>query len=152
VYARGVRLTVKQVADRVGTPSRTVRYYDSIGLVRADDRSATGYRLYGPEEEGRLLFVRRAKRLGFSLDEIRALLAAAQGGCGATEPELERLLEQKVEEIDARIAELAAFRDRLIDYRAGKHLSARNRCGHGTFCGCLDDVPQPWAGSILEVI
>ena len=136
-------LTVKQVADRVGLPSRTVRYYDRIGLVRADDRSATGYRLYGTEEEARLLFVRRAKRLGFSLDEIRGLMAAALGGCDATVPELERLLEQKIEEIDARIAELAAFRDRLVDYRAGKRLSHRDCCSHGAFCGCLDDVPEP---------
>ncbi len=143
MYARGVALTVKQVADRVGLPSRTVRYYDSIGLVRAEERSATGYRLYGAEEAERLLFVRRAKRLGFSLEEIRGLMAAAQGGCGATVPELERLLEGKVEEIDAKIAELTAFRDRLIGYHAGKRLSERNGCGHGAFCGCLDDVPEP---------
>lgn len=135
--------TVKQVAERVGMPSRTIRYYDRIGLVRADDRSAAGYRLYSAEDEGRLLFIRRAKRLGFSLGEIRGLLAAAEGGCGATVPELERLLEQKVDEIDARIAELSAFRDRLIDYRAGKSLSEPGCCSHGTFCGCLDDVPEP---------
>jgi DNA-binding transcriptional MerR regulator len=138
-----VGLTVKQVAERVGMPSRTVRYYDRIGLVRVEDRSATGYRLYGPEDEGRLRFVRRAKRLGFSLDEIRGLMAAAEGGCAATVPELDRLLEQKIEEIDARIGELASFRDRLVDYRAGKRLSERSRCSHGMFCGCLDDVPEP---------
>ncbi len=135
--------TVKQVADRVGLPSRTVRYYDRIGLVRADERSDAGYRLYSAEEEGRLLFIRRAKRLGFSLDEIRGLLAAAESGCGATVPELDRLLEQKVQEIDGRIAELLAFRARLVDYRAGKRLSERGCCGHGAFCGCLDDVPEP---------
>ena len=123
-------------------PSRTVRYYDRIGLVRPDERSDAGYRLYSAEEEGRLLFIRRAKRLGFSLDEIRGLLAVAEGGCGATVPELDRLLEQKVLEIDARIAELSAFRERLIDYRAGKRLSESNCCS-GAFCGCLDDVPEP---------
>lgn len=137
-------LTVKQVAERVGMPSRTVRYYDRIGLVAADDRSDAGYRLYGAEEEGRLLFVRRAKRLGFSLDEIRGLLAAAEAGGGATVPELERLLDQKVAEIEARILELEAFRDRLIEYRAGKRLSEADcSCGNGAFCGCLDDVPEP---------
>jgi MerR family copper efflux transcriptional regulator len=137
-------LTVKQVAERVGMPSRTVRYYDRIGLVQADDRSEAGYRLYGAEEEGRLLFVRRAKRLGFSLDEIRGLMAAAESGGGATVPELERLLDQKIDEIDARMAELSAFRDRLIEYRAGKQLSeAGCHCGNGAFCGCLDDVPEP---------
>lgn len=136
-------ITVKQVAERVGMPSRTIRYYDRIGLVRADERSAAGYRLYSAEEEGRLLFIRRAKRLGLSLDEIRGLLAAAEGGCGSTMPELERLLEQKIEEIDEKIADLTAFRARLVEYRAGKHAPARGCCGHGSFCGCLDDVPEP---------
>ena len=135
--------TVKQIADRVGMPSRTVRYYDRIGLVRADTRSEAGYRLYTHEDEGRLLFIRSAKRLGFSLDEIRGLLAAAEGGCGATVPELHRLLEHKVQEIDAKIAELAAFRDRLLAYRAGKALAQPSCCGTGAFCGCLDDVPEP---------
>lgn len=136
--------TVKQVADRVGLPSRTVRYYDRIGLVRAHERSGSGYRLYSDEDEGRLLFIRRAKRLGFSLDEIRGLLAAAEAGCGATVPELERLIERKVVEIDAKIADLAAFRDRLAEYRAGKTLlSERACCSSGAFCGCLDDVPEP---------
>ena len=134
--------TVKQVAERVGMPSRTVRYYDRIGLVRADERSAAGYRLYSDQDEGRLLFIRRAKRLGFSLDEIRGLLAAAEGGCGTTVPELERLLDRKLEEIDAKIAELAAFRDRLVEYRTGKRLE-RACCGSTAFCGCLDDVPEP---------
>lgn len=134
--------TVKQVAERVGMPSRTVRYYDRIGLVRADERSEAGYRLYSEEDEGRLLFIRRAKRLGFSLEEIRGLLAAAEGGCGTTVPELDRLLDRKLDEIDDKIAELAAFRDRLVEYRAGKRLE-RACCGSGAFCGCLDDVPEP---------
>ena len=136
-------ITVKQVADRVGLPSRTIRYYDRIGLVRADERSDAGYRLYSAEEEARLLFIRRAKRLGFSLDEIRGLLDAAESGCGSTVPELERLLAQKIEEIDEKIADLQAFRARLVEYRAGKRLAPRNGCGHGAFCGCLDDVPEP---------
>ncbi|MBA3748802.1 MAG: MerR family DNA-binding protein [Solirubrobacterales bacterium] len=136
-------ITVKQIAERVQLPSRTVRYYDRIGLVCANERSGAGYRLYGTEEEGRLLFVRSAKRLGFSLDEIRELLAAAEGGCDATVPALHRLLEQKVDEIDAKIAELTLFRDRLTTYRSGKRLSGIGCCSHGTFCGCLDDVPEP---------
>jgi len=110
-----VGITVKQVAERVGIPSRTVRYYDHIGLVCAEERSASGYRLYGAEEEGRLLFIRQAKRLGFSLDDIRGLMAAAEGGCDSTVPELDRLLQQKMDEIGARIEELSVFRDRLAE-------------------------------------
>ena len=135
-------ITVKQVAERVGLPSRTVRYYDRIGLVSADERSPAGYRLYSSEEEGKLRFIRQAKALGLSLEEIRRLMAAAERGCcGEVIPELERLLDEKVAEIDARIAELTAFRDRLVAYGAGKRPGCGCR-GHGAFCGCLEDVPE----------
>lgn len=137
-------VTVKQVAERVGLPSRTVRYYDRIGLVAAEQRSEAGYRLYSAEDEGRLRFIRQAKALGFSLEEIRGLMAAAEGGCGQALPELQRLLERHIDQIDARISELQAFRGRLGDYAAGKNSFANpHRCGHGSFCGCLDDVPEP---------
>jgi MerR family copper efflux transcriptional regulator len=133
--------TVKQVADRVGLPSRTVRYYDRIGLVRPRERSDAGYRLYSDEDEGKLHFVRQAKALGFSLDEIRQLMSAAESGCcGQLLPELERLLDTKVAEIDSRIAELHTFRERLAAYRVGKRSGCGCR-GHSPFCGCLDDAP-----------
>lgn len=132
--------TVKQVADAVGLPSRTVRYYDRIGLVSPSERTGAGYRLYDAENEGKLRFVRQAKGLGFSLQEIRQLIAAAESGCGEVVPELHRLLEEKVAEIDHRIGELQSFRQRLVDYAEGKG----GGCGcqrHGAFCGCLNDVP-----------
>jgi len=135
--------TVKQVAQRVDLPARTVRYYDSIGLVSPQTRSEAGYRLYGPEDEGRLHFVRQAKRIGFSLDEIRELIAAAQRGCcGELVPELERLLADKVVQVDAQIADLHAFRGRLTAYQAGRG-SGCGCSGHGAFCGCLNDAPSP---------
>lgn len=134
-------LKVQQIADRVGLPSRTVRYYDRIGLVSPGERTEAGYRLYGAEDEGRLRFVKQAKALGFSLEDIRGLMAAAERNCcGDVLPELDRLLEEKISETDAKIAELRAFRERLAAYRDGK--GAGCGCsGHGAFCGCLDDVP-----------
>lgn len=133
--------TVKQVADRVGLPERTVRYYDRINLVSPRARSEAGYRLYGSEEEGKLRFVRQAKGLGLSLGDIRVLIAAAERGCcGEVVPELDRLLEQRIDELDARLRTLVAFRDRLVAFRAG-HGSRCGCDGHGAFCGCLNAAP-----------
>lgn len=135
-------MTVKQVAERVGLPSRTVRYYDRIGLVAAEERTAAGYRVYSPEEEGKLRFVRQAKALGLSLEEIRGLIEAAERGCcGQVMPELDRILEDKVAEIDTRIAELSALRDRLVAYTADKESGGGGCRQHGAFCTCLEDVP-----------
>ena len=134
-------LMVKQVAQAVGLPARTVRYYDHIGLASPSERSPAGYRLYSPADEGKLRFVRQAKGLGFTLDEIRELLGAAESGCcGAVVPEITRLLEKKVAEIDRRIGELRTFRYRLVDYAEGRGGGCGCQ-GHGAFCGCLNDVP-----------
>lgn len=132
--------TVKDTAARVGLPSRTLRYYDRIGLV-CPPRTASGYRVYGPEEEGRLRFVRQAKTLGFSLDEIRDLLAVAERGrCSQVVPEVERLLDEKTAAIDGQMADLRSFRERLVAFRAGRGSSGCGCSDHGAFCGCLNDA------------
>jgi DNA-binding transcriptional MerR regulator len=133
--------TVKQVAELTGLPSRTVRYYDRIGLVSPEERSKAGYRLYNAKDEGKLHFVRQAKTLGFSLDQISELMATAERGCcGEVVPALQQLLDEKVSEADDRIAELRSFRERLVAYRAGRS-SGCGCCGDGAFCNCLADAP-----------
>lgn len=110
--------TVKDTAARVGLPSRTLRYYDRIGLV-CPPRTAAGYRVYGPKEEGTLRFVRRAKTLGFSLQQIRELIEIAERGPSSeVVPEVERLLDEKIVAIDEQMDELGALRDRLVAFRA----------------------------------
>lgn len=137
------------MASRVGLPERTIRYYDRIELVSPRARSEAGYRLYGPQEEGKLRFVRQAKTLGLSLNDIRALIAAAERGCcGEVVPELDRLLDQKISELDARLADLATFRDRLAAFRAG-HGSGCGCDRHAAFCACLNGAStavQPTVG------
>lgn len=131
-------LTVKDTAARVGLPSRTLRYYDRIGLV-CPPRTAAGYRVYGPAEENRLRFVRQAKTLGCSLEEIRELITVTERRPGAeVVPEVERLLGEKIAAIDAQLADLGAFRERLVAFRAGSG-SGCGCGGHGAFCRCLDD-------------
>ena len=129
--------SVKDTAARVGLPSRTLRYYDRIGLV-CPPRTASGYRAYGPEEEGRLRFVRQAKGLGLALEEIRELIAVAErGSCSEVAPEVERLLDDKIAAIEAQVTELGAFRERLLAFRTG---SGCGCSGHDAFCGCLNDA------------
>ena len=100
-------MTVTQLARSAGIAPPTVRYYDRIGLLRPEARSDSGYRLYSPSDESRLRFIRRAKLLGLSLDEIRELMVAAEDGCGSTLPELDRML--------ARFADLRVVADTAGD-------------------------------------
>lgn len=102
-------LRIGEAARAAELDPRTLRYYEGIGLVRAAGRTCAGYRLYGEREVEALRLVRRARVLGLSLGEARALLETWRRGerpCG----ELDGILRRRLEEIDARIDELEALR------------------------------------------
>jgi MerR family mercuric resistance operon transcriptional regulator len=70
-----VPLRIGAVAEAAGVGVQTLRYYERRGLLSARDRTAAGYREYAPDAVRRVVFIRRAQAMGFTLDEIRALLA-----------------------------------------------------------------------------
>jgi DNA-binding transcriptional MerR regulator len=118
VYHRCMsQLTVSKLAEEAGTSSDTVRYYERIGLLPETERSASGYRLYGPEAVERLRFIKRAQRFGLRLDAIAELLEIRErGGCPCGHTRL--LLEARVAELDEEMSSLARLREdvaRLID-------------------------------------
>src|SRR5712692_7907240 len=74
-------ISIGELSRRTGVNIETIRYYERIGMMPHPPRTASGRRLYGQMESRTLAFVRRARELGFTLDEIRALLPLAdQGG------------------------------------------------------------------------
>ena len=77
--ARDTRLPIGGLAKRTGTKVNTIRFYEDIGLLPCAARTASGRRTYGDEDVGRLAFIRNARGLGFSIDEIRSLTALALG-------------------------------------------------------------------------
>ena len=89
-------LTSGQLAKAAGVNLETVRYYENIKLMPPPPRTEGGHRAYDAAHVRRLTFIRRSRELGFSIDEIRALLAlSAPGPCAETEPAgLENLLDQ----------------------------------------------------------
>ncbi len=72
-------MNIGSVAKAAGLPVKTVRYYADIGLVTPVTRSETGYRQYSNSELSKLIFARRARAFGFSIDETRELLALYEG-------------------------------------------------------------------------
>src|SRR6059036_4052267 len=71
------RIAIGVLATHTGTNIETIRYYERVGLLPTPARSAGGYRLYGTDHLKRLTFIRRARALGFSIDEVRTLLKLA---------------------------------------------------------------------------
>lgn len=102
------QLTIGRMAEQAGVGIDTVRFYERRGLLPEPRRTAAGYRLYGKDSINRIRFVRRAKRLGFTLDEIENLLKLQdQGG---RKSEVKEITTRKLQQIDAKIADLSRMR------------------------------------------
>lgn len=97
-------IQIGELSRRTGCHIETIRYYERIGLMPAPPRRGR-YRSYGGDEVARLGFVRRARELGFTLDEVRALLSLAAGG-QASCAEVRDLATSHLEDVRARIADL----------------------------------------------
>jgi DNA-binding transcriptional MerR regulator len=110
---------ISELADGVGVPTSTVRYYERVGLLGAPARTVSGYRDYDEDAAARLLFVSRARKMGLSCDQIVELLPIWGGtNCTAAHGRVGQLIEDKQIEIAARIAELEQFAAQLDAVRA----------------------------------
>lgn len=102
-------LTIGRLARAAEVHVETVRYYQRIGLVPTPPRPVGGVRHYPPEIVDRIRFVRRAQRLGFTLQEVAELLALGDGHCR----DVRRRAEARRDQIDAQIEDLRGMRDAL---------------------------------------
>ncbi len=138
-------LKIGDVARLTGLPVKRIRYYEQRGLLEPAPRTEAGYRLYGAEEAARLKFIKRAKLLGLTLEEIRALVDLA-AGCNRGEimPRLQEVLQKKLEETDRRMMDLATFRENLLYYkkRASSADPPEDCDEEASFCGCLEAVTE----------
>jgi Cu(I)-responsive transcriptional regulator len=120
-------LTIGHLARETGTKVETVRFYEKSGLLPKPTRTEGNYRSYDRGHLNRLSFIRRARDLGFSLDQIRALLALSDDGdrsCAA----VDQIAKEHREEVVRKIADLRSLKkelDRMID-----------QCGCGVVADC----------------
>ena len=126
-------MNIGEVAQRAGLNSRTIRFYESIGLVGAPERASSGYRDYGEKDVHRLRFVASARALGFSVEEIRQLLALYDDR-DRSSADVKNLVLHHVEEIDRKLQELAAMRRTLL------HLAERCHGDQRPDCPILDEL------------
>ncbi len=119
--------SIGRLSKHTGCNIETIRYYEKISLLPAPPRTAGGHRLYAKDHVRRLGFIRRSRELGFSLEEIRALLGLADGGeynCG------------KVKEIT--LHHLQSVKDKIRDLRKLERTltTISNACGGGVAPRC----------------
>lgn len=121
-------MKIGQLAQRAEVNIDTVRYYEREGLLPKPERMSSGYRIYGESDIKRLRFVRRAKSLGFTLQEIRELLELSRSRDDDMASMKAAALE-KIADVKARIAELERMRVALEGL-------IESCPGHGTLATC----------------
>lgn len=120
-------LTIGRLAKRAGVGTDTVRFYERAGLLPPPSRTAAGYRTYAEGDVARMRFIRHAKVLGFTLDEIGELLTLSAGK--GSRAEVKALADRRLLALNRKIRELTVVRDTLAHYSHG--------CtGKGRVAGC----------------
>ncbi len=129
-------LTIGQLAKRADVGVETVRFYERQGLLAEPDRKPSGYRQYDEEVVLRLQFIRRAKELGFTLNEIKELLSLRLDP-SSTCADVKRQAEQKIDDIEAKILTLQRMKKALV--KVTKACSGRGGTGD---CPILESLDQ----------
>ncbi|MEW6665824.1 MAG: heavy metal-responsive transcriptional regulator [Thermodesulfobacteriota bacterium] len=124
-------MRIGELAKKVGVSTRAIRYYERIGLLGKTHRSASGYRIYSEESIAFLLFLKKAQKAGFTLQEIKTIWEIRSTGkkpCDYVKEQAWR----KVQEIEQKIRELEELRATLADMQEGwkalEPLEYESRC------------------------
>lgn len=120
-------VTIGELGKLTETKIETIRYYERIGLLPPPARTSGNYRVYSEDQVGRLSFVRRARDLGFTIDEVRELLSLSDQKDRSCEA-VDAIARQHLADVDRKISDLRALR-RELDNIIGQ-------CGCGTIADC----------------
>jgi len=134
------KLTIGDAARASGVTAKMIRHYESIGLVREPRRTEAGYRLYSEQDVRVLQFIHRGRALGFSLDQIRDLLALWEDNHRAS-ADVRAMAQAHIAELNRKIADMEAMRRTLESLAASCHGDARSDCP------ILDDLAAIKEGS-----
>ncbi len=126
-------MNIGEAAKAAGVSAKMIRYYETIALVPSAARAESGYRVYAPSDIHTLRFIKRARGLGFSLEQVAELLALWRDK-GRTSAGVKRLARGHVETLKGRIAELQGM------VQALEHLVEHCHGDHRPDCPILDDL------------
>jgi MerR family transcriptional regulator, copper efflux regulator len=118
---------IGNVAERSGVPAKTIRYYESIGLIPSATRTGNGYRVYDELDLRTLQFIKRARGLGFPVNEVASLLALWHDRSRAS-AEVKQLAQKRIAHVERKIEELQTIKRALLDLAERCHGDDRPDC------------------------
>ena len=105
-------MTVREVAEQANVDPEVVRYYSRVGLIKPQKSRKNGYKLYDKEDVTKLIFIRRAKRLGYTLKEIKKILSHSNTGTSPC-PMVRRIIESRIGDNRQRLDDMLALQARM---------------------------------------
>jgi len=128
------QLRIGELAAEMGINPKTIRYYEEIGLLLPAKRTENGYRLYDGDDRERLQFIRKAKAVGLSLEEISEILTVRRSGVQPCEHVL-GLLDHKLGAVEEQMRALSDFRQELLTLREEARQTMRSEA---CVCGIIE--------------
>lgn len=142
-------LTAGQAASRAGVTRKALRLYEAKGLMDEPPRTPAGYRLYSVDDVAVLTFIRQARTLGLRLDDIAAILDIRRHGTAPCTA-VRTLIDTRIDEIDAAIADLRALRRSLVSTRGAHPIDRAAATAPAAVCPIVErttesssQVPRP---------
>ncbi len=131
-----VWMKIGEVAKLTGIGIETLRFYERSGLLSRPARTEGGYRLYDPEALTTLDFIKRAQTMGFTLDEIKQIIAESRAGQSPC-ADVREIVRQRLIELDERLKQMQLYRDELA-----KTLKQWDKSGdvEGHICGLIEST------------
>jgi Cu(I)-responsive transcriptional regulator len=120
-------MNIGEASKASGVSAKMIRHYEAIGLVEAAKRSDAGYRIYSTQDVQVLQFVHRGRELGFSLDQIKALLTLWLDK-GRASKDVRALAREHIVALDRRIADMQAMKRTLEKLSSACHGDDRPEC------------------------
>jgi MerR family transcriptional regulator, copper efflux regulator len=133
------KLKIGGLADRTGTNAPTIRYYEEVGLLRPADRQSGGQRTYGDADVKRLTFIRRCRDFGFSIEQVRSLVALVEDRDRSC-MDARDLAQAHLTAVRARLTELKALERSIAGFVANCDASCAG--GPGPDCVILEDLSR----------
>ena len=138
-------MNIGEAARASGISAKMIRYYESVGLIPAAERTEAGYRLYSPANVSTLHFIGRARDFGLSMQRIKLLVSLWQDRNRASR-DVKRIALEHVADLRSRIAELTAMADALQD------LADACQGDHRPECPILEDLGEIATGLQLLAV
>jgi DNA-binding transcriptional MerR regulator len=126
-------MRIGELAKKLDLNTQTIRYYERVGILPEPERTESGYRLYGEEDERRLEFIKNARNVGLTLGEVKEVLAFHERG----EPPCAYVIEtlaRRAEEVERQISELRQFKSELDRLYESARSEPRQEPAPGSYC------------------